>query len=169
AARPAPSAPPSSPTRRSSDLMSRAYESVLEISFELRGGLLFRKMHHWAALVFMVAVFVHMFRVFFTGAFRKPRELNWLVGFSLMVLGMVAGFSGYSLPDDVLSCNGVRIIDGLLKAMPIVGTYLSMLLFGGEFPGTDIIPRLFTIHILLVPALILGLIGIHLVLLVPHK
>ena len=149
--------------------MSRAYESVLEISFELRGGLLFRQMHHWAALVFMVAVFVHMFRVFFTGAFRKPRELNWLVGFSLMVLGMVAGFSGYSLPDDVLSGNGVRIIDGLLKAMPIVGTYLSMLLFGGEFPGTDIIPRLFTIHILLVPALILGLIGIHLVLLVLHK
>ncbi|ASK66898.1 ubiquinol-cytochrome c reductase cytochrome b subunit [Brachybacterium avium] len=151
------------------ETMSRAYESVLQISFELRGGLLFRQMHHWACLVFMVAIFVHMFRVFFTGAFRKPRELNWLVGFTLMVLGMVAGFSGYSLPDDVLSGNGVRIIDGLMKAMPIVGTYLSMLLFGGEFPGTDIIPRLFTIHILLVPAMILGLIGIHLVLLVLHK
>src|SRR5699024_10794550 len=149
--------------------MSRAFESTLEISFELRGGLLFRQMHHWSALVFMVAIFVHMFRVFFTGAFRKPRELNWLVGFTLMVLGMVAGFSGYSLPDDVLSGNGVRIIDGLMKAIPIIGTYLSMLLFGGEFPGTDIIPRLFTIHILLVPTMILGLIGIHLVLLVLHK
>ncbi|WP_394214748.1 cytochrome bc complex cytochrome b subunit [Brachybacterium vulturis] len=151
------------------ETMSRAYESTLEISFELRGGLLFRQMHHWACLVFMVAIFVHMFRVFFTGAFRKPRELNWIVGFTLMVLGMVAGFSGYSLPDDVLSGNGVRIIDGLMKAIPVVGTYLSMLLFGGEFPGTDIIPRLFTIHILLVPALILGLIGVHLVLLVLHK
>ncbi|ATG52255.1 ubiquinol-cytochrome c reductase cytochrome b subunit [Brachybacterium vulturis] len=149
--------------------MSRAYESTLEISFELRGGLLFRQMHHWACLVFMVAIFVHMFRVFFTGAFRKPRELNWIVGFTLMILGMVAGFSGYSLPDDVLSGNGVRIIDGLMKAIPVVGTYLSMLLFGGEFPGTDIIPRLFTIHILLVPAMILGLIGVHLVLLVLHK
>ena len=81
------------------ETMSRAYESVLEISFELRSGLLFRQMHHWSCLVFMVAIFVHMFRVFFTGAFRKPRELNWLVGFALMVLGMVAGFSGYSLPD----------------------------------------------------------------------
>jgi ubiquinol-cytochrome c reductase cytochrome b subunit len=151
------------------ETISRAFESTLEISFELRGGLLFRQMHHWSALVFMVAIFVHMFRVFFTGAFRKPRELNWLVGFTLMVLGMVAGFSGYSLPDDVLSGNGLRVIDGLMKAIPVVGTYLSMLLFGGEFPGTDIIPRLFTIHILLVPALILGLIGIHLVLLVLHK
>src|SRR5699024_9753981 len=100
--------------------MSRAYDSELEICFELLCSQLFRQFDHWAALVFMVAVFVHMFRVFFTGAFRKPRELNWLVGFSLMVLGMVAGFSGYSLPDDVLSGNGVRIIDGLLKAMPIV-------------------------------------------------
>ncbi|WP_193106401.1 cytochrome bc complex cytochrome b subunit [Brachybacterium sp. FME24] len=149
--------------------MSRAFESTLEISFEVKGGLLFRQMHHWSALVFMVAIFVHMFRVFFTGAFRKPREINWLVGFTLMVLGMVAGFSGYSLPDDVLSGNGLRVIDGLMKAIPIVGTYLSMLLFGGEFPGTDIIPRLFTIHILLVPAMILGLIAIHLVLLVLHK
>ncbi|WP_114856326.1 cytochrome bc complex cytochrome b subunit [Brachybacterium sp. YJGR34] len=149
--------------------MSRAFESTLEISFEVKGGLLFRQMHHWACLVFMVAIFVHMFRVFFTGAFRKPRELNWLVGFTLMILGMVAGFSGYSLPDDVLSGNGLRVIDGLMKAIPIVGTYLSMLLFGGEFPGTAIIPRLFTIHILLVPAMILGLIVIHLVMVVWHK
>ncbi|PMC75756.1 cytochrome bc complex cytochrome b subunit [Brachybacterium sp. UMB0905] len=149
--------------------VSRAFESTMEISFEVKGGLLFRQMHHWSALVFMVAIFVHMFRVFFTGAFRKPRELNWLVGFALMVLGMVAGFSGYSLPDDVLSGNGLRVVDGLMKSIPIVGAYLSMLLFGGEFPGTDIIPRLFTIHILLVPAMILGLIGIHMVLLVLHK
>ena len=149
--------------------MSRAFESTLQISFELRGGLLFRQMHHWAALVFMVAIFVHMFRVFFTGAFRKPRELNWLVGFSLMMLGMVAGFSGYSLPDDVLSGNGLRIADGLAKSMPIVGAYISMLLFGGEFPGTHIIPRLFTIHILLIPAAILALVSIHLVMVVLHK
>ncbi|MFC7374297.1 cytochrome bc complex cytochrome b subunit [Brachybacterium sp. GCM10030267] len=149
--------------------MSRAFESTMEISFEVRGGLLFRQMHHWAALVFMVAIFVHMFRVFFTGAFRKPRELNWVVGFLLMVLGMAAGFSGYSLPDDVLSGNGLRVVDGLMKGIPVIGTYLSMLLFGGEFPGTDIIPRLFTIHILLIPAMILGLIAIHMVLLVLHK
>ncbi|MCS6710481.1 cytochrome bc complex cytochrome b subunit [Brachybacterium sp. EF45031] len=149
--------------------MSRAYASTLDLSFEVKGGLLFRQMHHWAALVFMVSIFVHMFRVFFTGAFRKPRELNWLVGFALMILGMVAGFSGYSLPDDVLSGNGLRIADGLMKSIPLVGTYLSFFLFGGEFPGTDIIPRLFTIHILIIPALILGLIALHLTMLVAHK
>ena len=150
-------------------MMSRAFESTLEISFEVKGGLLFRQMHHWAALVFMVSIFVHMFRVFFTGAFRKPRELNWLVGFSIMVLGMVAGFTGYSLPDDVLSGNGLRVVDGLMKSVPVVGTYISMLLFGGEFPGTQIIPRFFTMHILLVPALLLGLIAIHLIMVVAHK
>lgn len=149
--------------------MSRAYESTLEISFEVTGGLLFRQMHHWACLVFMVAIFVHMFRVFFTGAFRKPRELNWLVGFALLVLGMVAGFSGYSLPDDVLSGNGIRVVEGLMKSIPLAGPYLVMLVFGGEFPGTMIIPRFFTIHILIVPALILGLIAIHMVMLVLHK
>lgn len=149
--------------------MSRAYESTLEITFEVTGGMLFRQMHHWAALVFMMSIFVHMFRVFFTGAFRKPRELNWLVGFTLMILGMAAGFSGYSLPDDVLSGNGLRIADGVAKSIPVIGTYISFLLFGGEFPGTNIIPRLFTIHILLVPGAILGLIAIHLVLLVLHK
>lgn len=149
--------------------MSRAYESTLEITFEVTGGMLFRQMHHWAALVFMMSIFVHMFRVFFTGAFRKPRELNWLVGFVLMILGMAAGFSGYSLPDDVLSGNGLRIADGVAKSIPVIGTYISFLLFGGEFPGTDIIPRLFTIHILVVPGAILGLIAIHLVMLVLHK
>lgn len=149
--------------------VSKAFESTPHISFEVRGGLLFRQIHHWSALVFMVAIFVHMFRVFFTGAFRKPREINWLVGFSLMVLGLVAGFSGYSLPDDVLSGNGLRIVEGLMLAMPLVGPFLSFWLFGGEFPGHDIIPRLFTIHILLVPAAILGLIALHLAMLVAHK
>src|SRR5690625_1679630 len=101
--------------------MSRAYESTLEITFEITGGMLFRQMHHWAALVFVVAIFVHMFRVFITGAFRKPRELNWLIGFTLLVLAMAAGFSGYSLPDDVLSGNGLRIADGVAKAIPLIG------------------------------------------------
>jgi ubiquinol-cytochrome c reductase cytochrome b subunit len=108
-------------------------------------------------------------RVFFTGAFRKPRELNWVLGFTLMILGLAAGFSGYSLPDDVLSGNGLRIADGVARSLPIVGSYLSYFLFGGEFPGTDLIPRLFTVHILLIPALILALIGAHLFLVFLHK
>ncbi|QEU11825.1 cytochrome b [Dermabacter vaginalis] len=149
--------------------MSAAFNSTLHLSFDVWGGLLFRQIHHWAALTFMVAIFVHMFRVFFTGAFRKPRELNWLIGFGLMVLAMLAGFSGYSLPDDVLSGNGLRIADGVMKAIPILGTYMSMLMFGGEFPGHDIIPRLFTVHILIIPGAILALIALHMFFLVMHK
>jgi len=149
--------------------MSEAFASTLRLSFEVRGGLLMRQIHHWAALLFMAAIVSHMLRVFFTGAFRKPRELNWLVGFTLLLLGLAAGFSGYSLPDDVLSGNGLRIADGVLRAIPIIGSYGSLALFGGEFPGTDIIPRLFTVHILLVPGLIIALVTVHLILVVVHK
>jgi len=149
--------------------MSEAFASTLRLSFEVRGGLLMRQIHHWAALIFMASIVTHMMRVFFTGAFRKPRELNWLVGFVLMILGLLAGFSGYSLPDDVLSGNGLRITDGVVRSIPILGSYLSYFIFGGEFPGQDLIPRLFTVHVLLVPALILALIVVHLLMVVIHK
>ncbi len=149
--------------------MSVAYASSLDISFDIRGGLFMRQIHHWAALLFVASVAVHMLRVFFTGAFRRPRELNWVVGCILLILSLAAGFTGYSLPDDLLSGNGLRIIDGVMKAIPVVGTYLSFFLFGGEFPGTMIIGRLYVLHILLIPAVILLLIGIHLFLVVLHK
>lgn len=149
--------------------MSKAYQSTLITSFEVPGGLLMRQMHHWSALLFVAAIMVHMCRVFFTGAFRKPRELNWLVGFTLMILALAAGFTGYSLPDDVLSGNGLRIIDGVLKGIPIIGSYASYWLFGGEFPGDALIPRVFTAHILLVPGLILALVAVHLFLVFLHK
>lgn len=97
--------------------MSMAYATSLELSFDVRGGLFMRQLHHWGALMFVLAMSVHMIRVFFTGAFRKPRELNWVVGATLLVLGLAAGFTGYSLPDEVLSGNGLRIIDGMLKAI----------------------------------------------------
>ena len=105
-----------------------------------------------------------MLRIFFTGAFRKPRELNWVIGFILFILAMGEGFTGYSLPDDLLSGNGLRIIDGLVKGIPVIGTWTSFLLFGGEFPGTAIVGRLYTLHILLLPAILVALIAIHLVL-----
>ncbi|WP_199424246.1 cytochrome bc1 complex cytochrome b subunit [Actinotalea solisilvae] len=149
--------------------MSEAFASTLDLSFEVTGGLLMRQIHHWSALLFMASIVTHMMRVFFTGAFRKPREVNWLVGFVLMILGLAAGFTGYSLPDDVLSGNGLRITDGVVKSIPIIGSYTSYFLFGGEFPGEHIIPRLFTVHILLVPGLILALIGLHLFFVVLHK
>lgn len=143
-------------------MMSEAYASTLEISFDVRGGLLIRQMHHWSALIFVAAVSVHLFRVFFTGAFRKPRELNWVVGVGLLVLAIFAGFSGYSLPDDLLSGTGLQIARGIVQAIPIVGTWAAFLLFDGEFPGTDFISRLYAVHILLIPGLILGLVTIHL-------
>lgn len=149
--------------------MSIAYASTLDISFEVRGGLLMRQVHHWSALLFVAAAGLHMLRVFFTGAFRKPREINWVVGFVLFVLGMAGGFTGYSLPDDLLSGNGLRIIDGMIKGIPVIGAYTSSLLFGGEFPGEAIVARLYGLHILLVPALILVFIVIHLFMVVIHK
>lgn len=149
--------------------MSVAYSSSLNISFEIRGGLLMRQVHHWSALLFVAAAGLHMLRVFFTGAFRKPRELNWVVGFVLFVLGMAAGFTGYSLPDDLLSGNGLRIIDGMMKGIPVIGTSVSTGLFGGEFPGTSIVSRLYSLHIMLVPALILVFLAMHLFMLVIHK
>ncbi|MDN5893579.1 MAG: cytochrome bc complex cytochrome b subunit [Nocardioides sp.] len=149
--------------------MSEAMASTLDISFDVRGGLLMRQMHHWAAMLFIAAMLVHMARVFLTGAFRKPREVNWLIGGLLILLGIVEGFAGYSLPDDLLSGTGLRIAQGMMQATPVVGTYMSFFLFGGEFPGEIIIPRLYMIHILLVPALILALIGAHMLLLVYHK
>ncbi len=149
--------------------MSEAYASTLNISFEVRGGLLIRQMHHWAALIFVAAMAVHMFRVFFTGAFRKPRELNWIVGVGLTALALGAGFTGYSLPDDLLSGTGLQIIRGILQAIPVVGTWATFLVFGGEFPGTDIIPRLYSAHILLIPGIILALVTVHLMMIWTQK
>ncbi|NGO10517.1 cytochrome bc complex cytochrome b subunit [Streptomyces sp. HC44] len=150
-------------------LMSEAYASTLDISFDVRGGLLIRQIHHWAAIVFLAGMFVHMMRVFFTGAFRKPREINWLFGFLLFVLGMFTGFTGYSLPDDLLSGTGVRFTQGAILSVPIVGTYISMFLFGGEFPGGDFVARFYSIHILLLPGIMLGLVVGHLILVFYHK
>jgi len=149
--------------------MSEAYQSALDISFDVRGGLLMRQMHHWAAMLFIAAMMIHLLRVFFTGAHRKPRELNWVIGCLLLLLGTLEGFTGYSLPDDLLSGTGIRAADGFMKSIPIVGTYVSFFLFGGEFPGDAIIPRLFTIHVLLIPGLLLALIAAHMLLLVYHK
>ena len=149
--------------------MSAAMASTLDISFDVRGGLLVRQMHHWAALLFVASIMVHMARVFFTGAFRKPRELNWLIGFVLWIIAMLEGFTGYSLPDDLLSGNGLRIVDGMLKGIPILGTWISFLFFGGEFPGQDIVGRLYSLHIMILPATLILFLTLHLVLMVINK
>ncbi|MFJ3307169.1 cytochrome bc complex cytochrome b subunit [Streptomyces sp. NPDC086549] len=150
-------------------MVSEAFNSTMHISFDVRGGLLIRQAHHWAALVFVAAMLVHMMRVFFTGAFRKPREFTWVFGFLLLLLGMLGGLTGYDLPDDLLSGTGLAVVNGTILSIPIVGTYLSMFLFGDEFPGGDLVARFNTIHVLLIPALMVGLLAAHLLLVLYHK
>ncbi|MCF8589328.1 cytochrome bc complex cytochrome b subunit [Gordonia sp. HY285] len=145
--------------------MSRAYETTLNLSFEVRGGLFVRQIHHWAALLFAASIILHMSRIFFTGAFRRPREANWIIGCFLLLLAMFEGFFGYSLPDDLLSGTGVRAaMSGIVLSIPLVGTWVQWALFNGDFPGDIIIPRLYVLHILIFPAIILALIGAHLAL-----
>ncbi len=149
--------------------VTRAYESALDLSFDVRSGLVMRQMHHWAALVFVASTVAHLCRVFFTGGFRRPRELNWMIGVTLLILAIVNGFAGYSLLDDQLSGNGLRIAYNIAISIPLAGTWLASLFFGGEFPGPDIITRLYIIHVLLLPGLLLGLIGLHMGLLVRQR
>jgi ubiquinol-cytochrome c reductase cytochrome b subunit len=149
--------------------MSEAYASTVHLSFDIRGGLLVRQIHHWAAILFVAAICVHMMRIFFTGAFRKPREVNWVIGTTLFALALAEGFAGYSLPDDLLSGTGLRIMQGIVLSIPLVGTYLSFFVFGGEFPGHDFIPRLFTIHVLLIPGILLALVTAHLMIIWHQK
>lgn len=144
--------------------MSAAYHTALDISFEVRGGLFIRQIHHWAALLFAVSIMVHMFRIFFTGAFRKPREANWVIGCLILLLSIAEGFFGYSLPDDLLSGVGLRIMSAIVVSLPIIGTWLHWIMFAGDFPGEIIIPRLYIAHVLLIPGILLALIAAHLAL-----
>jgi len=145
--------------------MSEAYASTLNISFDIRGGLLIRQIHHWGALIFVASIAIHSMRIFFTGAFRKPREINWVIGTSMFALAAVEGFCGYSLPDDLLSGTGLRIAEGIMLSIPIVGTYITFFFFGGQFPGQLFVARLYIIHVLVVPGLILALVTAHVMIL----
>jgi ubiquinol-cytochrome c reductase cytochrome b subunit len=145
--------------------MSDAYASTLNISFDVRGGLLVRQIHHWAALIFIGAIAIHALRIFFTGAFRRPREINWVIGTTMFVLACVEGFAGYTLPDDMLSGTGARIAEGIMQSIPVVGTYVVFFVFGGQYPGTDFIPRLYIAHVFLLPGLILALVTAHVMIL----
>ncbi len=150
--------------------VSEAYASSVDLSFSVRAGLLMRQMHHWAADIFVASIVVHMARVFFTGAFRKPRELNWIIGIVMLILAILNGFIGYSLPDDLISGTGIRIGYSIVLSIPFVGSYLASFLWGpGPFPGHIIIERFYIIHVLIIPVAIAGLLGAHLGLLVRQK
>ena len=149
--------------------MSAAYESTLYISFDVRGGLFMRQLHHWAALLFVASIVIHLMRIFFTGAFRRPRETNWLIGVALLVLSFAMGFTGYSMPDDLLSGTGLRIVSAIILAIPVVGTWVHWAVFNGDYVGEFIVGRMYIVHVLIVPAIILALIAVHLLILVKQK
>ncbi|MEU4214202.1 ubiquinol-cytochrome c reductase cytochrome b subunit [Actinoplanes sp. NPDC026623] len=149
--------------------VSSAFASTVTLSFDVRAGLLIRQAHHWAALLFVAAIVVHLLRVFFTGAFRRPRELNWVVGVTMLTLALLNGFTGYSMPDDLLSGTGLRIIYSTVLSIPVVGSWIAMLAFGGEFPSDETAPRLYISHVLIVPAIFLALISLHLVMIIRQK
>jgi len=139
-----------------------AYASVMNLSFVIPDGLLIRQMHHWACLVFITAIGLHMSRIFFTGAFRKPREMNWVFGLTLLVLALAAGFTGYSMPGDLLSGAGLRIAYSVAESIPILGTWLAFGYFGGDFPTAVMTQRLYITHVFLIPLLIIGVMSGHL-------
>jgi ubiquinol-cytochrome c reductase cytochrome b subunit len=149
--------------------MSHAYESAIRMSFDVRAGIVMRQAHHWAALLFLATISAHLLRVFFTGAFRRPREINWIIGVTMLVLAMANGFFGYSLLDDQLSGSGLRIVYAIVLSIPIIGTWIVSLVFGGEFPGPSLLERFYVLHILIVPAVLAVLISVHLAILVRHK
>ncbi len=150
-------------------VMSEAYRSTIRTSFDVPSGLLFRQVHHWAALLFLFAIVLHVCRIYFTGAYRRPREINWVIGVTMLILAILNGFTGYSLPDDLLSGTGLRIAHSIVVSIPLVGQWIASLLFGGEYPGPEISTRLFVTHVMLVPGLLVALVGAHLAVLWRQK
>jgi ubiquinol-cytochrome c reductase cytochrome b subunit len=145
--------------------MSHAYKSAVDLSFDVRAGLLMRQTHHWAADIFVAAIVTHLLRVFFTGAFRKPRELTYLVGLTMLFAALLEGYLGYSMVDDLLSGMGLAIGYAVALSIPFVGGNLGLLIWGAPYPGDPSFEsRMFITHVFLLPAVIAVLIGIHLAL-----
>jgi len=145
--------------------MSEAYRSVVDLSLSTKAGLLLRQTHHWAANVFIAAIILHLYRVFFTGAYRKPRDLTWLIGVTMLVVSLLEAYLGYSLVDDLLSGMGLVIGYSVGLSIPFVGANLMSWLFDGPFPGSDVLwPRMYVAHVLLFPVLIGVLLTLHLAL-----
>lgn len=142
--------------------MAKALQSTLRISFEVRGGLLMRQAHHWAALLLPASLIMQLLMTFFTGAFRNPRQWSWVALFLLFVTALIGGWSGYGLPDDLLSGTGLQIAQGVALGIPFVGSWAAWLLFGGNVPG-EVVGRLYPLHVAIVPAVLIALLAVRLV------
>ncbi len=139
-----------------------AFESIVRLSSDVNGGLLFRRLHRGASHLFIATIVLHMLRVMLTGAFRRPREINYFVGIGLLTLAFGAGFTGYSLPYDSLAGTGIRIAYSELLSLPLIGDRAAFWIFGGAFPTGDVIPRFFVLHVMILPAALIGTVGLHL-------
>jgi ubiquinol-cytochrome c reductase cytochrome b subunit len=145
--------------------MSEAYRSAVDLSFDVKAGLLMRQTHHWAANVFVAAIVMHVLRIFFTGAYRRPRELTYLIGLTMLFLSLLEGYLGYSMIDDLLSGMGLAIGYAVALSIPVVGGNLALLLWGAPYPGDPAFQsRMFITHVFIMPAILATLIGLHLVL-----
>lgn len=149
-------------------MVPAAYASVVKIDL-LPMGLIIRRIHHWSAMIMIASVIAHLMRVYFTSAYRKPREINWLVGLSLWGMSMAAAFTGYLLPYSQFSVTATSIAYFMAKSIPWVGDWVSRLLFAGEFPSEGTVPRFFFMHVMLIPAVMIGLISLHMVILLKQK
>jgi ubiquinol-cytochrome c reductase cytochrome b subunit len=145
--------------------MSVAYKSAVDLSFNVKAGLLLRQTHHWAADLFVAAIVIHLMRVFFTGAFRRPREITYSIGVLMLFTALLEGYLGYSMVDDLLSGMGLAIGYGVAQSIPLIGGNIALLIWGAPFPGTGaFFSRMFIAHVFLFPALLAVLIGVHLAL-----
>jgi cytochrome b-561 len=146
-----------------------AFMSVLQITYDVPFGMFIRRVHHWAAHLFVASLGLHMLRVYFTGAYRNPRELNWVVGVGLAILAMAAAYTGYSLPFDEFAATATGIGYNMAKSIPLIGGALSKIVFGGEFPSSATIPRLYFLHVLVIPLLLAGGLALHMLILIRQK
>jgi ubiquinol-cytochrome c reductase cytochrome b subunit len=146
-----------------------AFESIVRMSTDVNAGLLFRRLHRGASHLFIATVVLHMLRILFTGAFRRPREVNYFLGIVLLTLTFGAGFTGYSLPYDSLAGTGIRIAYSELLSLPLIGDRVAFWIFGGAFPTGDVIPRFFVLHVMVLPAAIIGAVTVHLLIVYVQK
>jgi quinol-cytochrome oxidoreductase complex cytochrome b subunit len=143
-----------------------AYASIQHITNDITLGWLVRGMHKWGASVFIILMFFHMARVFLFGAYKYPRELNWIIGVLLLVVGMTEGFTGYLLPWDQTSYWATVVGINLNGTAPFLGPHIAQFLRGGAEIGPDTLARFYSMHMLLIPGAIISLIGLHLYLVV---
>jgi len=149
-------------------MVPAAYASVVRLDL-LPMGLIIRRIHHWSAMIMIAAILAHLLRIYFTASYRKPREINWLVGLSLWGMAMVAAFTGYLLPYSQFSVTATSIAYYMAKSVPWVGEWISRFLFAGDFPSDGTVPRFFFMHVMLIPAVLVGLIGLHMLILIKQK